>query len=580
MIELLAPAANIQSGIAAIAAGADALYIGGPSFGAREKAGNSIADITALTTQAHLFGVKVYLTMNTIIYESELPTAQKLIYQAWEAGVDAIIVQDMAITQMKLPPIPLHASTQTFNLTPDKVKFLEDAGFDRVILERAITLEEIRKIRQQTTVELEAFVHGAICVGYSGQCYLSQSLCHRSGNRGACAQPCRSEWSLIQNNKVIAQDKQLLSVGDMDLSDHLKELIDAGITSLKIEGRLKDTDYVVNNTAHYNRRLTQIGVPRASCGVSTPDFEPNPSKSFSRRLTTFMLNDRHPSASLLNNGESGQYIGTVTATGKDFFETDLQVKINNGDGISFAGGGTNINSVVGYRIFPNRMDGINKGVKIFRNLDRDFRPTAQRKIDVTLRFDRGVITAQDNYGTQAQVEFQATEEAKNGQRMAENIVNALSKSGDTIFRVTDVEVTATPFLPISELNRLRRELLEQLTQERLKSYQRPVREGINHYPQLGLQRLDYRANVANSMARQFYERCGVSQIDEAFELAAPPTDDQSVVLRTRHCIRREMGICLKRKGVDRGELYIRNNGRRFKLEFDCAACEMLVITSV
>lgn len=578
MIELLAPAANLQSGIAAITAGADALYIGGPAFGAREKAGNSIEGITALANHAHLFGVKVYLTMNTIIYEHELSAAQKLVHQAWEAGVDAIIVQDMALTQMALPPIPLHASTQTFNLTVDRVKFLEDAGFDRVILERAITLDEIRKIRQATNVELEAFVHGAICVGYSGQCYLSESLCHRSGNRGACAQPCRSDWNLLQNSKLIAQNKPLLSVGDMNLSDHLRELVDAGVTSLKIEGRLKDVDYVVNNTAHYNGRLTELNVPRTSIGVCTPSFEPNPAKSFSRRLTTFMLNERRPSVSLLHNGEGGEYIGTVTKTDKDFFETDTEIKINNGDGISFAGGGTNINSAVGHRIFPNRMDGIRVGIKIFRNLDRDFRPTSERKIDAAIVFNSSVITVRDSDGVEAEIEYQSSEIAKNEQRMRENIINAFSKSGDTIFRVRDVDVRVTPFLPMSELNRLRRELLEQLTRKRLDSYQRPAKHCANQYPQLGVESLDYRANVANSLARQFYERCGVVDVEQAFELAAPVVD--SVVLRSRHCVRREMGICLRDKGVDRGELYIENNGRRFRLEFDCAECEMLVIANV
>lgn len=572
MVELLAPAANLKSGIAAINAGADALYIGGSAFGARQNAGNSMDDIAQLTDYAHRFGAKVYLTMNTILYDNELEAAQKLIRQAWKVGVDALIVQDMALLEMELPPIPLHGSTQTFNLTAERVKFLEQAGFQRVILERGITLDEIREIRRSTTVELEAFVHGAICVGYSGQCYLSQALCSRSGNRGACAQPCRSQWNLIQNDRVISRDQTLLSVGDLNLSDNLEELIAAGITSLKIEGRLKDESYVVNNTAHYDRRLRQLGVARTSSGVSTPSFEPNPTKSFSRSFSTYFLTDRTPSHTLLNTN-SGEYLGTVTQVTKDSFIIDSTVVINNGDGITFDGGGTNVNTASGNRIYPNRMEGIEVGTAIYRNLDRSFRPSAVRRIDVAITFGEGTVTARDTDGATAVICYTYTEQAQNTERTADNIRKSFTKSGDTIFRVTDVLVEATPFLPMSELNELRRKLLSELSEARAAAYVREERHtAVSHPPLSGT--LDYRANVANSLARQFYEKCGITHIDPAFELERP---EGAVLLRTRHCIRREMGMCLRNKGVDTSPMTIENNSTRLSLRFNCQACEMEII---
>lgn len=576
MVELLSPAANYESAVAAINAGADALYIGGLSFGAREKAGNSIADISALACYAHQFGVRLYLTMNTIIYDSELASARELIWQAWDAGVDALIVQDMAILEMDLPPIPLHGSTQTFNLTADRVKFLEDAGFERVILERSITLEEIRRIRRETTVELEAFVHGAICVGYSGQCYLSQAVCGRSGNRGACAQPCRSRWNLIQGDAIIERDRTLLSVGDMNLSDSLAEMIDAGVTSLKIEGRLKDKSYVVNNTAHYNQKLTQLGVPRSALGQSTPKFTPNPSKSFSRSFSTYLFHERRPQESLLNT-TGGEYLGVITKVGADYFELDqCNVVINNGDGISFATGGTNINTVTGRRIYPNKMDGIGQGMAIYRNLDRTFNPTSERKIDVNVEFTQNEIIAKDTEGVTAKVEYRTSEQAKNVDRAVQNIKSALSKSGNTIFRIVEIDVQSTPFMPISELNELRRRLLDKLLLARKAHYHRIERRTTISHPPLQNVSPDYRYNVSNALSRRFYEQCGANIIAPAYELERP--DSRAVLLRTRHCIRREQGVCLRETGADSRPMYIENNGRRFRLEFDCKECEMTVVT--
>lgn len=579
MIELLAPAANLNSGIAAVNAGADALYIGGASFGAREKAGNSIEDIGILARYAHLFGAKVYLTMNTIIYDNELDDAHRLVWQAWDAGVDALIVQDMALLEMDLPPIALHSSTQTFNLTPDRVRFLEDVGFARVILERGITLSEIEAIRRVTSVELEAFVHGAICVGYSGQCYLSEALCGRSGNRGSCAQPCRSRWNLVRNDRIIRRDETLLSVGDLNLSGSLTELIEAGVSSLKIEGRLKDEAYVVNNTAHYNRKLVEADIKRSSSGSSTAKFMPNPAKSFSRSFSTYLLHERRPAGSLLNVG-GGEYLGRVIGVGSDYFEIDNRVEINNGDGITFggSGGGTNINTMQGDRIYPNRMDGVSIGVDIYRNLDRSFRPVAERKIDLVVEFVNGRITAVDSDGVTATVEYDMaeTEIAKNPERAREGIVRALMKSGDTIFRITKVDVMNTPFLTAARLNELRRELLELMAEARRAHYVRLQRCTAISHPDLGGVVLDYLANVSNRLSREFYERCGANVIGGAFELERVAAG--AALLRTRHCIRREIGQCLRDRGSSADELYIENNGRRLRLEFDCAVCEMVIVS--
>ena len=568
MVELLSPAANLKSGLAAVEAGADALYVGAEVFGARQKAGNSLEDIGQLCRRAHLFGVRVYLTVNTVLYDVELCRAEELIWQAWQSGVDALIVQDMGLLEMSLPPVELHASTQTFNLTPDKVRWLEDVGFQRVVLERSLSVKEIRKIREATNVELEAFVHGAICVGYSGQCYLSEALCHRSGNRGACAQPCRSLWNLYRSGRLIEQNKALLSVSDMNLSDRLAELVDAGVTSLKIEGRLKDENYVVNNTAYYSNKINELGFERVSKGTSTALFTPDPTKSFSRRFSTFLFDKRKPTTSLLN-GTSGEFIGKIVAIGRDYIELDRNFSINNGDGLSFAASGTNVNASEGRRIFPNAMNDIELGVEVYRNFDNSFKPSAVRKIDVDIEFLDGIIVAKDSTELTAHIEYQYDELANNSERAAENIRVAMGKGGDTIFEVVGVEVLHTPFLPISKLNDLRRNLLGELTQKRFDQYQRPIRKTTIAHPELPVAKIDYRYNVTNRLSRQFYEKCGAIQVEQGYEFEAARGAE---LMRTRHCIRRELGLC-----GDQESLYIENNGRRFILEFDCRECEMMII---
>lgn len=605
-IELLSPAGNRDIGCAAIDAGADAVYIGADRFGAREAAGNSLEDIAELVQYAHGFGSRVYLALNTLLLEAELAAARDLIWGAYEAGVDALIVQDMAIPMMDLPPIALHASTQTFNLTPERVQFLAGAGFSRIVLERGLTLEGIRAIRRAIpdSVELEAFVHGAICVSYSGQCYLGHAVCGRGGNRGGCAQPCRAQYNLLnERGEVLFRDQHLLSVGDLNLSDHLEELIDAGVCSFKIEGRLKEKEYVVNNTAYYHRKLEELGVPRASArSVVTPSFEPNPAKSFSRGFTTYFWDGKQKGVRAAEARSIGERIGTVTAVHPDgsftLTGTEPEVALHNGDGICFftpAGKltGTYINRVTGNTITPNRTGEVRAGLEIYRNYDRTFRPTAVRKIEAGIHLDlwTQTVTAMDSEEVSATLPFDtAPYEAAHNPELAEaNIRKAFSKSGDTIFEVVRVEIDTPeetlPFIPAAALNILRRELLSRLHDTRLEQYLRPVAyQRPSIFPTLptGISQADYRANVANSLAEDFYRRCGTKITEWAVESSANQTPQEMIgreVMRTGYCLRRELDACPKKGAKMRPDekWMLENNGMLLELQFDCPNCEMAVV---
>ena len=383
-IELLSPAKNLECGLSAIRHGADAVYIGGPGFGARKNAGNSLDDIQTLINYAHLFRVKIYVTLNTLLFDNELEEARQLIYQLHQIGADAIIIQDMGILETELPPIPIHASTQTDNRTVEKVKFLEAVGFDQVVLARELSIPQIKKIRSATNVPLEHFIHGALCVCYSGQCYMSESINKRSANRGECAQPCRLKYSLKDNKgQMINKDKHLLSLKDLNLSDHLKELIDAGISSFKIEGRLKDMDYVANITAHYRKMLdetidSRTDLKRASSGLSKASFEAQAQKSFNRGFTSYFVNDRQKGMWSIDSPKAlGEEIGQIKSVGKDHFTLDAPMKISNGDGLCFFTkhkelGGVKVNKAEGNKIYPNQMGAIREGINLYRNFDKAF----------------------------------------------------------------------------------------------------------------------------------------------------------------------------------------------------------------
>lgn len=611
-IELLAPAANLLFGKAAISAGADAVYIGGPGFGARKAAGNSVEDIAALVHFAHGYGAKVYVAMNTLLFDDEIASAQNLVHELYRIGVDALIVQDMAFLKMDLPPIALHASTQSFNLTPERVSFLSDAGFSRVILERGASLDAIRRIRSCCDVQIEAFVHGAICVSYSGQCYLGQSLCNRGGNRGACAQACRSRYNLQnERGERLLSNAHLLSTKDLNLSQDLDELLDAGVCSLKIEGRLKELSYVVNNTAYYHQKLEELGAQRTSSGMVNIGFEPDPIKSFSRGFTQYNL---HGAALGWGSGNStrsiGEPIGTVVSLTSDYaIITGGAGVLSNGDGICFVDSkgvtrGTNINTVQSERVYLNNMEGVEKGVAIYRNHDKSFSPD-EKSVDRTIavypkiRWSGGdnslTLSIVDQDGFSAQITTQhPLEPAKNASLALSNLRAAMLKTGGTIFQATEVDIQDdakgfVPFIANSSINDLRRKLLDKLLEARIKGHHRDTRKAPTLEPLTAPIELDFRANISNSLARKFYQELGFITKQQAAELEDEKFLIGRPVMRTPYCIRREIGCCLQGKPFEgtpslpqlkippTEQLFIENNGQRFKLQFHCQSCEMTLI---
>lgn len=591
-IELLSPAKDVVIGRSAILSGADAVYIGGSSFGARVGAGNDMSEIGGLVEFAHGFGARVYMTMNTILFDDELELARAQAMEAWNVGVDALIVQDMAYCEMGLP-IELHASTQTFNFSAERVKFLEDVGFARVVLERGLSLSEIKNIRKNSGVELEAFIHGAICVGYSGQCYFSQAVTGRSGNRGECAQLCRSSYDLVDGQGLIlGKNESVLSVGDMCMGERVKDLIDAGVCSLKIEGRLKNESYVVNNTSYYNRILNAMGVERSSSGVSEARFDPNPGKSFLRRKTVYFFDNRRavvgaPTRSL------GEYIGTVERVGQGTVFVNGGGVLKNGDGICWVEGGdikgVNINKVEGGRIEGRGLDGLRVGSEVYRNNDNGFEVSSKdvdRKIEVKITVDKGLIKVIDSDGFCSTVEMPRGEVANNVEKARETIEKGLKKSGDTIFRVVEVNLEKSvelPFLPMSVVNELRRGLLDKLLRDRVGRYVRRERQTPD-LKRFDGQIVDYLANVSNRLSRDFYKRLGMVVAEDALEVSG--NFDDKVLLRSRFCVRRERGLCSRKernvadnasgRPKNAEDLFIINNGRQFRLSFDCELCEMSV----
>lgn len=591
-IELLSPAKDVVIGRSAILSGADAVYIGGSSFGARVGAGNDMSAIGGLVEFAHGFGARVYMTMNTILFDDELELARAQAMEAWNVGVDALIVQDMAYCEMGLP-IELHASTQTFNFSAERVKFLEDVGFARVVLERGLSLSEIKNIRKNSGVELEAFIHGAICVGYSGQCYFSQAVTGRSGNRGECAQLCRSSYDLVdRQGLILGKNESVLSVGDMCMGERVKDLIDAGVCSLKIEGRLKNESYVVNNTSYYNRILNAMGVERSSSGVSEARFDPNPGKSFLRRKTVYFFDNRRavvgaPTRSL------GEYIGTVERVGQGTVFVNGGGVLKNGDGICWVEGGdikgVNINKVEGGRIEGRGLDGLRVGSEVYRNNDNGFEVSSKdvdRKIEVKITVDKGLIKVIDSDGFCSTVEMPRGEVANNVEKARETIEKGLKKSGDTIFRVVEVNLEKSvelPFLPMSVVNELRRGLLDKLLRDRVGRYVRRERQTPD-LKRFDGQIVDYLANVSNRLSRNFYKRLGMVVAEDALEVSG--NFDDKVLLRSRFCVRRERGLCSRKernvadnasgRPKNAEDLFIINNGRQFRLSFDCELCEMSV----
>lgn len=600
-IELLAPAKNLECGIEAINHGADAVYIGAPRFGARAAAGNSIEDIKALVEHAHLYNARIYVTVNTILHDEELPETEKMIWELYRAGVDALIIQDMGITRLNLPPIALHASTQMDNRTPEKVKFLSDIGFRQVVLARELSLDEIKKIHDTCPETLlEVFVHGALCVSYSGQCYVSQACYGRSANRGECAQFCRLAFDLVDSNgKTIEQNKHLLSLKDMNQSDNLEALLDAGATSLKIEGRLKDVSYVKNVTAYYRQKLDSIfkyrkEYVRASSGTVKTTFTPQLDKSFSRGFTDYFLRGRNPGIFSFSTPKSlGEEVGTVKEIRGSYFTVAGVKSFNNGDGLCYIDDngrlqGFRVNRVENNKLFPQDMPRLKPKTRLYRNFDQEFeklmqKKSAERKISVDICLAENnfgftlSFTDEDDNSVSLTLE-RAKEPARTPQ--TDNLRNQLSKLGNTPFEAKDIRIDLSDnwFIPSSELSELRRNAVEKLLEARRINYRREVfrlKESKTKFP---VSTLTYLGNVMNSSAAEFYKNHGVLKVMPAFEKEQPK---DAVLMFCKHCIRYSMGWCPvhhKVRSPFREPYYlVSSDGRRFRLEFDCKQCQMKVL---
>lgn len=605
-IELLSPAKDYAVGMAAINHGADAVYIGGPDFGAREKASNSMEDIERLCRHAALFDAKVYVTLNTLLYDNELERARQLAYDCWNAGVDALIVQDMKLLQLDLPPIPLHASTQCDNLTVERVQELEALGFGQVVLGRELSIREIREIRRQTTVPLEFFVHGSLCVSHSGQCFLSQRIGNRSANRGACAQPCRLPWDLIDaDGNVLIKNRHLLCLKDLNNSAHLEELMDAGITSFKIEGRMKEADYVKNVTAYYRQKLDEIFVHRqeyepssrkdAKFCVST--FEVNPEKSFNRGFTDFFINGRQKGIDAPFTPKSmGEYIGEVAWCNPLRMEIDTEKTLHNGDGLCFL---NDEHELVGLRadvvqcrdakccVSTNRPNGVRRGTRIYRNYDIEWQKQVEaskgnRKIDIDLVLSetemgyefsgrtRCVPTgchcrdASNASVVNASVAINCDKiTANNPEKATENIRKKALQWGDTPFNPVNLELhfSEPRLIPASVIGEMKRQLVEKLADGLMESHRN------------------------NRLRRDVSRNVSINEIDPRDVSVNVSTDPDAIpdaLMTCHHCIRYANGMCLKQPdGVQEitpsQPLYIRNGKHTFRLEFDCRHCLMRVV---
>lgn len=605
-IELLAPARNLECGMAAIDHGADAVYIGAEHFGARAAAGNTADDIHRLCEYAHTFKAKVYVTVNTILFDKELEDVRRLIDRLYKAGADAIIVQDMGLLRMELPPIALHASTQTDNRSTDKVRWLRDRGFSRVVLARELPVTEIEEIHKTVSdVELEAFVHGALCVSYSGVCYASQYCFNRSANRGECAQFCRLKFDLEDaDGNIIEHDRHLLSLKDMCRHDKLESMLKAGITSFKIEGRLKDITYVKNVTAAYSKKLNEIIsrnpdlYHRASLGRCEYTFTPNLNKTFNRGFTDYFIDGKRSDITSFDTPKSkGEFVGRVKEVRGISFNVSGTASFSNGDGLCFINDrheleGFRVNRAEGNRIFPLKMPAsLKAGTVLYRNSDKAFEKllshqSSTRKIPVSMTFsetnDGFMLTAVTEGIAKSEV-ITKTEKQTAQKPQCENIIRQLSKLGNTPFECKEVRILPAGFnffIPSSLLADMRRKTVEKLTDE-LKKYKKEAhkevsdkeKRGSNIYPG----HYKYLYNISNRMSEQFYADNGIAGFQEAFELKQP---EEALLMQCKHCIRYSLGHCVKHGGSKpdwKEPLFLRlADGRRFRLRFNCSVCQMNV----
>ena len=613
-LELLSPAKNIEIAKEAILHGADAIYIGGPQFGARHNAGNSVSDIAKLVEFAHHFYSKVFVTLNTILHDNELEAARQLIWQLYNAGVDALIVQDMGILAMDIPPIDLHASTQMDIRTPEKAKFLSDVGFSQIVLARELNLTEIANIHQQIDANIEFFIHGALCVAFSGQCYISHAQTGRSANRGDCSQACRLPFTLKdEQGRIVAYEKHLLSMKDNNQSDNLIELIQAGVRSFKIEGRYKDLSYVKNITAFYRKKLDNIlekntNFVVASSGKTEHFFTPDPNRTFHRGSTDYFVRGRQANIGAFDSPKFiGLTIGEVIKITKQSIVIKSEQALTNGDGlnvlikreiIGFRADKVEKIDNNHYQVFPNEIPKALYSIKlpyqINRNLDHYWqqillKESSCRRIGVTFRLKNianGLeLIASSEEGSCVKIELKGPFElAKQQDKALNNIRDSLSKLGQTTYYLAEliIDLNQAYFVPNSQLNQLRRDIIDKLTLERLNNYRRNIRKPQVHptpiYPE---QQLSFLANVYNHKAREFYAQHGVKLIESAFE--AHEVKDDVPLMTTKHCLRFAFNLCPKQaKGIQGVKTkvtpmkLIQNNNEELILKFNCKACEMQV----
>lgn len=625
-LELLAPAKNLECGKAAIDHGADAVYIGAAKFGARASAGNSLDDIRELCLYAHQFGAKVYVTVNTIVYQDELEDTRALLRALTEMHVDALLVQDMAVLDLlpkDMKPLPaLHASTQTDNRTAEKVAWLHGLGFERVVLARELSLAEIKTIHQTVPdVQLEGFVHGALCVSYSGVCYASQYCFQRSANRGACAQFCRMRFDLIDaQGREIEHQRHLLSLKDLCQIDHLEEMADAGICSFKIEGRLKDVEYVKNVVSAYSKRLNRIiekrgdDYCRASLGRVTYYFEPDLKKTFNRGYTDYFLHRRQPYIYSPDTPKAlGEYVGKVKEIRRGSFNVAGTASFANGDGLCFINDeheleGFRINRAEGNRLFPLRMpDNLRPGAALYRNRDEAFSKllkgkTAERKIPITLTLsviENGFALSTTGQGIKPTCQVLEMDKQKAMKPQRDNILRQLGKLGDTPYLADVIELEGQAdayFIPSSALATLRREVVQAIELEHSNEVETPSAHASvspttppARKPSATLawqpeyRKFTYLYNIANTLSKSFYQREGLSNVADAYEVSqwadeGSKRNDSVLVMQCRHCLRYSLGHCVRRGGKQptwKEPLYLRlGDGRRFRLEFKCDECQM------
>ena len=584
-VELLAPAQNLACAKAAIIYGADAVYIGANSFGARKNASNNLEDIKELVNFAHKYNVKIYVTVNTILNDNELKEAEKLINELYKIKVDALIIQDMGLLGLNLPPIELHASTQCNIRTLEKVKFFEDIGIKRAVLARELSLEKIKEIKQNTNIELECFIHGALCVSYSGNCYMSAYIGGRSANRGECAQACRKKYSITdEKGNFIIKDKYLLSLKDLCLKDYIKELVDTGVKSFKIEGRLKDETYVKNVVLYYRKLLDEFD--KTSDGVILSDFEPDINKTFNRGYTTYFIEkNKYDIFNFDTPKSTGEFLGVADKISKNGFGINTDKKISNGDGLCFFVDGElkgcYVNKIENNIIYPNIiLKNLKTGDKIYRNFDIEFEKTVKNsktkrliKTDLVIN-DKEIILNDGIYSVK--IPYRFDEIAQNKEKMIENIKASFKKTGDSIFYIDEIQIKTDkiPFLKISYMNELRRKLFEFLEEKRVENYKTNFFEKTK-YTKYRDEFKDYRLNIHNKKAKEFYEKCEVKNIEYSPESTKDFKNKE--IMRTKHCLRRALNLCLKKGNADKLWFLIDEKNKKYPLLFDCKNCEMAII---